>query len=164
MLIGVTSNGRHCVSCHRSLGSIYGCVGWKCLPLRITGPLWGKSQVTDGFPSQWTSKAESVAKLTLHLCAWRPNERVGVSNHQHLDCLLCRLFIRTSKKTPKLRVTGLCEENLPWPVDSPHKGPVTRNMFPFDQVETDRRSMLITIMQTATLGWIPSSIQHGYEL
>ena len=77
MLIGVTSNGRHCVSCHRSLGSIYGCVGWKCLPLLITGPLWGKSQVTDGFPSQWTSKAESVAKLTLHLCAsptlqWRP--------------------------------------------------------------------------------------------
>ena len=33
-----------------------------------------------------------------------------VSNHRHL---LCRLFRRTSKKTSKLRVTGLCEGNLP---------------------------------------------------
>ena len=31
-----------------------------------------------------------------------------VSNHQHHDCLLNRLFRRRSKKTSKLRVTGLC--------------------------------------------------------
>ena len=30
------------------------------------------------------------------------------------------------------RVTGLCEENSP--VNSPHKGPVTRKMFPFYDV------------------------------
>ena len=42
---------------------------------------------------------------------WRHNERDGVSNHQRLDCLLSRLFRRRSKKTSKLRVTGLCEEN-----------------------------------------------------
>ena len=39
---------------------------------------------------------------------WRHNERNGVSNHQHHHCLLNRLFRRWSKKTPKLRVTGLC--------------------------------------------------------
>ena len=41
----------------------------------------------------------------------RQNGRDGVSNHQPYDCLLNRLFRRRSEKTPKLRVTGLCEEN-----------------------------------------------------
>ena len=41
----------------------------------------------------------------------RHNERDGVSNHQPPDCLLNRLFRRRSKKTLKLRVTGLCEGN-----------------------------------------------------
>ena len=44
---------------------------------------------------------------------WRHNECYGVSNHQHLDCLLSHLFRRTSKKTPKLRVIGLCEGTTP---------------------------------------------------
>ena len=33
-----------------------------------------------------------------------------------------------------LRVTGLCVGNSPGPVNSPHKGPVTRKLFPFDDV------------------------------
>ena len=57
----------------------------------------------------------------------------GVSNHQPRDCLLNRLFGRRSKNTSKLRVTG-CEGNSRWPVNSPHKGPVTRKMFAFDDV------------------------------
>ena len=65
---------------------------------------------------------------------WRHNECDSVSNHQPHDCLLNRLFRRRSKKTSKLRVTGLCAENSPGPVNSPHKGPVTRKMFPFDDV------------------------------
>ena len=44
---------------------------------------------------------------------WRHNERDGVSDHQSHDCLLNRLFKRRSKKTAKLRVTGLCEWNSP---------------------------------------------------
>ena len=48
--------------------------------------------------------------------------------------LLKCLFNRRSKKTPKLRVTGLCEGIHRWPVNSPHKGPVMRKMFPFDDV------------------------------
>ena len=39
--------------------------------------------------------------------------RDGVSNYQPHDCLLNRLFRRRSKKTLKLRVTGLCAGNSP---------------------------------------------------
>ena len=63
---------------------------------------------------------------------WRHNDHDGVSNHQPHGCLLNRLFRRRSKKTSKLRVTGLCVGNSPGPVNSPHKGRVTRKMFPFD--------------------------------
>ena len=45
-----------------------------------------------------------------------------------------RLIRRKSKKTSKLRVTGLCEGNSPVTGEFPHKGPVTRKMFPFDGV------------------------------
>ena len=38
---------------------------------------------------------------------WRHNGHDSVSNHQPNDCLLNRLFRRRSKKTSKLRVTGL---------------------------------------------------------
>ena len=49
-------------------------------------------------------------KVTLQ---WRHNGHDGVSNHQPHDCLLNRLFGRRSKKTSKLRVTGLCAGNSP---------------------------------------------------
>ena len=65
---------------------------------------------------------------------WRHNYHDGVSIHQPHGCLLNRLFGRRSKKISKLRVTGLCVGNSPGPVNSPHKGPVTRKMFPFDDV------------------------------
>ena len=65
---------------------------------------------------------------------WRHNDNDGVSNHQPRGCLLNCLFRRISKKTSKLRVTGLCAGNSPGPVNSPHKGPVTRKMLPFDDV------------------------------
>ena len=39
---------------------------------------------------------------------WRHNGCDSVSNHQPHDCLLNRLFRRSSKKTSKPRVTGLC--------------------------------------------------------
>ena len=44
---------------------------------------------------------------------WRHNGRDSISNHQPHDCLLNRLFGRRSKKTSKLRVTGLCVGNSP---------------------------------------------------
>ena len=44
---------------------------------------------------------------------WRHNGCDSVSNHQHQDCLLNRLFRHRSKKTSKLRVTGLYAGNSP---------------------------------------------------
>ena len=69
--------------------------------------------------------------IALH---WRHNDHDDFSNHQPHCCLLNLLFRHRSKKTSKLRVTGLCVGNSPWPVNSPHKWPVTRRMFPFDDV------------------------------
>ena len=44
---------------------------------------------------------------------WRHNRRDGVSNHQPHECLLKRLFGHRSKKTSKLRITGLGMEISP---------------------------------------------------
>ena len=65
---------------------------------------------------------------------WRQNGLDGVSTHQPHDYLLNRLFKHRSKKTSKLRVTRLSGGIHQWPAISPHKGPVTRKMFPFDDV------------------------------
>ena len=78
---------------------------------------------------------------------WRHNDHAGVSNHQPHGCLLNRLFRRRWKKTLKLRVTGLCAGNSPGPVNSPHKGPVTRNMFPFDDVIIEALSYCLSNRQ-----------------
>ena len=59
---------------------------------------------------------------------WSHNECDGISNHWSLNCLLSCLFGRRSKKTSNLRNTGLCEGN------SPCKGPITQNMFLFDDI------------------------------
>ena len=82
--------------------------------------------------AQFHSKHSNIS--ILDSLRWRQNDHDGVSNHQPHGCLLNRLFGRRSKKTSKLRVTGLCAGNSPGPVNSPHKGPVTRKMFPFDDV------------------------------
>ena len=44
---------------------------------------------------------------------WRHNRLDSVPNHQPHDCLLNRSFGHRSKKTSKLRVTGLCVGNSP---------------------------------------------------
>ena len=44
---------------------------------------------------------------------WRHNGRSSISNHQPHNCLFNCLFRHRSKKTSKLRVTGLCVGNSP---------------------------------------------------
>ena len=58
----------------------------------------------------WPSKCRPP---TVRALRWRHNDHAGVSNHQPHGCLLNRLFRRKSKKTSKLRVTGLCAGNSP---------------------------------------------------
>ena len=84
---------------------------------------------------------------------WRHNVRDSVWNHQPHDCLLNRLFRRRLKKTSRLRVTGLCAGNSP----SPHKWPVTRKMFPFDDVFMWNPSSLKT---GTCVPCIPSNLQY----
>ena len=60
------------------------------------------------------SKTYSSNRLNLGWSLqWRHNEGDDVSIRQPHDCLLNRLFRRGSKKTSKLRVTGLCAGNSP---------------------------------------------------
>ena len=54
-----------------------------------------------------------VVMVDIMALRWRHNDHAGVSNHQPHGCLLNRSFRRKSKKTSKLRVTGLCAGNSP---------------------------------------------------
>ena len=72
-------------------------MGQKCKPVMVC-----RLAGTSLFPWLWG--------LTLQ---WHHNGCGGVSNYQPHDCILNRLFRRRSKKTSKLRVTGLCAGNSP---------------------------------------------------
>ena len=90
--------------------------------------------------SKWTKCLLTICMSSLYQILWwslqwRRNEHDGVSNLQPPNCLLKRLFRHRSKKTSKIRVTGLCVRVIHrWPVNCPHRWPVTRRMFPFDDV------------------------------
>ena len=74
----------------------------------------GNSPETGEFPAQRASNADFFSIWWRHhALQWRHNKHDGVSNDRRLDCLLNRLFRRRSRKTSKLRVTGLYEENSP---------------------------------------------------
>ena len=82
---------------------------------------------------------------------WRHNECNGVLNHQPHDCLLSRSFRYSTKKTSKLRVTGIWVRGIHrWPVNSLHKGLVTRKMFPFHDVIMIMTSCMICSLSCAT--------------
>ena len=72
------------------------------------------------------STTEAILGLTLQ---WHHNECDGISNHQLHECLLNRLLGRRSKKTSKVRVTGLYEGNSSVTGDFPHKRPVMQIIF-----------------------------------
>ena len=55
----------------------------------------------------------SCLGFNVSLLLWRHNGNGSDSNHQPHECLLNRLFRRRSKKTSKLRVTGLCAGKSP---------------------------------------------------
>ena len=65
---------------------------------------------------------------------WRHNGHDGVSNHQPHHCLLNRLFGCRSKKHQSSASLAFVRGIHRGPVNFPHKWPVTRKMFPFDDV------------------------------
>ena len=133
-------NKRHGVSNRRHidclLSRLFTRTSMKTWKLCVTVLCEGNPSVTGGFTSPlW----------------WRHNGRDSVSNHQPHHCLINSLFRRRSKKTSKLGVTGLCVGNSPGTGEFPaqmasnaknvsiwwrhhDKGPVTRKMFPYDDI------------------------------
>ena len=72
---------------------------------------WANGRVSNPDAGDLGHHDDHVTSLwCIHL---RHNQRQGISNHRHLDCLLIGWFSRPSKKISKLRVTGLCEGNPP---------------------------------------------------
>ena len=65
---------------------------------------------------------------------WRHNGRDGVWNYQPPNCLLNRLLRCRSKKTSSSASVAFAWGIHRWPMYSPHKRPVTRKMFPLDDV------------------------------
>ena len=65
---------------------------------------------------------------------WRHNGIDVVSNHQPCDCLLNRLFRRRSRKHQRSASLAFVRGIGRWPVNTPHNEPVTRKMFPYDDV------------------------------
>ena len=102
---------------------------WSTTPRWQCG-LWGGLSNGTVLPMMATQLGQFYHKSL----PWRHNERSGISNHQRLDCLLNILLRRRSKKTSKLCVTGLCEGNSLVTVAYRHKRPVTRKIFPFDDI------------------------------
>ena len=77
-----------------------------------------------------------VAFWILTTLQWRHNEGDGAPNHRYLHCLFKRLFRHGTdqRKNQSFASLAFVWEIHRWPVNSPHKGPVTRKMFPFDDV------------------------------
>ena len=65
---------------------------------------------------------------------WRHNGRDSVSNHQPRECLLIRLIRQDQRKHQSSASLAFVRGIHRRPVNSPHKGPVMRKMFPFDDV------------------------------
>ena len=110
----------------------------ECYGCKVHGanmvPIWGRQDPGGPHVGPMNFAIWVMTVNVLDPSQWRHNDHDGVWNHQPHGCLLNRLFRRRSKKTSKLRVTGLCVGNSPGPVNSPHKWSVTRKMFPFGDV------------------------------
>ena len=109
----------------------------KCKISSVNSNRDGNWTVSLSYPLHWVFFSISLN--------WRHNVHDGVSNHQPHGCLFNRLFRRRSKKISKLRVNGLCAGNSPGPLNSPHKGTVTRKLFPFyDVIKSQFRNPTVT--------------------
>ena len=115
----------------------------------------------------FSRQQEWITEVSLQ---WRHNEHHSVSNHQSLDCLLIHLFSRTWKIHIKNSASLAFVRGIHWwPVDYPHKWPVTRKIFPFYDVVMWRSRCLIQLPMQPTcfnIGWIifttmTSNERHG---
>ena len=71
-----------------------------------------------------------VCEENTEILQWRHDERDGVSNHQPHDCLLNRLVRAHQSPASLAFVRGIYR----WPTNFSYKRPVTRKIFPSDDV------------------------------
>ena len=97
-------------------------------PLCVDSPT-AAEEYLDG-KQGWRS-LNQISSVLLSL-QWRHNKRYGVSNHWRLDCLLNQAQVKEKNQGSVSQpfVRGIHR----LPVEFPHKGSVTRKMFPFDDV------------------------------
>ena len=88
---------------------------------------------------------------------WRHNGRNDVSNQQPHDCLLNRLFRRRSKKTSKLRVTGLCARNSPVTGEFPAQ--MSSNT---ENVSISWRNHVHACNFNGGLNWLVLKLEYGW--
>ena len=79
---------------------------------------------------------------------WRHNGHDGVSNHQPRHCLLTTVYSDADQRKLAF-VRGIHR----WPGNSPHKWPVTRKMFSFDDVIIVWRAGLLWSQQDFEWRW-----------
>ena len=99
---------------------------------------------------------------------WRHNGRDGVSNHQPHDCLPNVYSGANQRKHQSSASLAFARGIHRWPVNSPHKGPVTRKIFPFDDVimlSCDRNVYWISLLSFEGNGLfsIPSWLYHSWK-
>ena len=97
----------------------------------------GLHTIKDTYGVNWNvvnvNEQPELCILIISALRWRHNGRDSVSNHQPHHCLLNRLFRRRSKHQSSASLAFVW--GIHWgPVNSPHNWPVTRKMFPFDDV------------------------------
>ena len=80
-------------------------------------------------------------KMSSATLQWRHNERDGVSNHRRLHCFLNCWFSPDQRKHQSSVSLAFVRVIHRWPVNSPHKRPVTRKLFLFDDVIMKCQSM-----------------------
>ena len=83
---------------------------------------------------------------------WCHNEQGGGSNHRRFDCLLNRFSDTDQGKHKSSASLAFVRGIRRWPEDAPHKGPVSRKMFSFDDVILKTELWLVrTIHQKCSL-------------
>ena len=108
---------------------------------------------------------------------WRHNGRDSVWNHQPHDCLLNHIFRRRSKKTSKLRITGLCAGNSPGTGAFPAQMASNVKNVPFDDVimrceitvmwitpDLTYKSTMVSTSCEIALRWMPQNITYKKSL
>ena len=131
----------------------------------------GLNQPLNKFPMIWGARGDTVMVNRYFTLKWRHIERDSVSNHQLRESLLNGLSDADQRNHESLASLAFVRVIHRGPVNSPHKWPVTRKMFPFDDVimiypaliafcihsKASCGQMIIYWLKKSALVWLSSS-------